>query len=188
MKKIQKIEKVGRKEVYDISVSDAEHYVLENGVVTHNTGGIYSSNDIWIISKAQEKDGTELVGFVYTINIDKSRTVIEKSKIPFTVTFKNGINKYSGIFDLAMEAGYIVKPKSGWYLTVDPDTGETSEKQMRQSEIEDGKFLDKILKSPSFDEFIKKKYQLTANMNQDFDDDIPDDGDEVDMTPVSLEG
>lgn len=40
--KIKSIKSVGRKPVYDLSVKDdnydKQQYVLENGVVTHNTG------------------------------------------------------------------------------------------------------------------------------------------------------
>lgn len=40
--KIKSVKAVGKKEVYDLSVADVEHYVLENGIVTHNTGVMYS--------------------------------------------------------------------------------------------------------------------------------------------------
>jgi len=40
--KVKSINNVGRKPVYDLSVNsnnyDEQQYVLENGVVTHNTG------------------------------------------------------------------------------------------------------------------------------------------------------
>ena len=40
--KVKSVRNVGRKPVYDLSVNsdeyDDQHYVLENGVVTHNTG------------------------------------------------------------------------------------------------------------------------------------------------------
>lgn len=40
--KVRSIKSVGRKPVYDISIEtddyDKQQYVLENGVVTHNTG------------------------------------------------------------------------------------------------------------------------------------------------------
>lgn len=40
--KVKSIKSVGRKPVYDLSVNsnnyDEQQYVLENGVITHNTG------------------------------------------------------------------------------------------------------------------------------------------------------
>jgi hypothetical protein len=83
--KISSIKPIGRHRVYDISVADVEHYVLKNGVVTHNTGLIYSANQAFIIGKSQEKDGTELAGWNFTLNVEKSRFVREKSKLTFRV-------------------------------------------------------------------------------------------------------
>lgn len=162
--KITKIEKVGIRPVYDISVADAEHYVLKNGVVTHNTGGVYSSNTIWIITKSQEKDGGDLIGFTFTINIEKSRTVIEKSKIPLTVTFEGGINKYSGLLELAMQSGHVVKPSNGWYQLVDKETGELIGGKVRHVDTQSEEFLGVVLKSKSFEKFVKDTYQLNSKI------------------------
>ena len=113
--KISKITKVGKKKVYDISVADVQHYVLQNGVVTHNTGPMYSADTVIIFGKSQEKDGTELAGWTFTMNIEKSRRVKEKSRLPFTVMFEGGIQKWSGMLDIAMELGFVKKPSNGWY-------------------------------------------------------------------------
>lgn len=155
MKKIVSIRSVGRNPVYDISVEEAEHYILENGVVSHNTGPRYSANQVWIITKAQEKSGTELEGFTFTINIDKSRFVREKSKIPLKVTFENGIDYYSGLLDLALESGHIIKPSNGWYQLKD-----TVDK-FREKDT--GPLLDQCLKDNTFLEFIENKYKLVKN-------------------------
>ena len=53
--KITKIEKVGKHKVYDITVADNHQYILENGVVTHNTGIYYSASNIFIIGRQQDK-------------------------------------------------------------------------------------------------------------------------------------
>ena len=84
-------------------------------IVSGGTGIYYSANQIFIISKSQEKDGDQLAGFKFTINIEKSRYVKEKSKLPFTVLFDSGIMKWSSLFDLAQESGHIIKPKMGWH-------------------------------------------------------------------------
>lgn len=162
--KVKSVKHIGKHQVYDLSVDEAEHYVLENGVVTHNTGGIYASNAIWIISKSQEKDGTDLVGFNFTINIEKSRTVVERSKIPITVKFDSGIEKYSGMLELALESGIVQKPSNGWYSIVDQDTGELGPKK-RAADTGTDDFLGKVLQMPAFQEFIKKRYVLTYSQN-----------------------
>lgn len=182
--KIESIKKVGRKPVYDLSLDtpdyDKQHYVLKNGVVTHNTGIYYSANQIFIITKSQEKAGTDLVGWKFTINIEKSRYVKEKAKLPFTVMYEDGIKKWSSLFDLAQEAGYIIKPKVGWFQTVDIDTGEISEKSYRAKDLESNEeFFEKLISHKDFKAFIEKKFKLAAGnfgekdvADQDFDDSV----------------
>lgn len=154
--KITNIKKVGKHEVYDISVKDSESYVLENGVITHNTGGVYSSNTIFIIGKAQEKENDEIAGYKFTINIDKSRFVKEKSKFPFVVTYEKGVNIYSGLLDIATETGHVVKPKVGWYSRpCIPD-----DKSWRAKATNTGEFWKPIFETTDFREVCTKKYSL----------------------------
>ena len=114
--KVKSIRSVGRKEVYDISVEGNQQYILENGIVSHNTGSYYGADNIWILGRQQDKDGTEIQGYHFVINVEKSRYVKEKSKIPITVSFDGGINKWSGLLELAVEAGIVVKPKTAGML------------------------------------------------------------------------
>ena len=164
---IVSIKKVGRKPVYDISVDEAEHYVLSNGVVTHNTGIMYSANDAWIISRSQEKEGTELAGYTFTINIEKSRRVKEKSKIPLTVMFDGGITRYSGLLDLALEAGIVIKPSMGWFQKVDPATGEVLEGKYRLKDTNTAEFWEPLLKSKEFNDAIRHKFLLVHDSAQE---------------------
>ncbi len=156
--KIASITQVGKQKVYDLSVQDAEHYVLENGVVTHNTGIYYSADNIFIIGRQQEKSGTEIVGYNFIINVEKSRYVKEKSKIPVEVTWGDGISKWSGLLDMALESGHVIKPKNGWYQTVDLETGEISEKNYREKDTYNFSFWHPILSSKSFNKFVEDKY------------------------------
>lgn len=160
--KIKSITPVGRKAVFDLSVADAEHYVLENGVVTHNTGIYYSATNVWFMGREQEKEGDEIVGYTFSINIDKSRYVREKSKLKLTVTFNGGIEKYSGIWDLALDAGIIKKAakRLGWYNLCNPDTGELSVNEMTRKELDVPKVMSGIVKMPSFQQFVREKFQL----------------------------
>jgi hypothetical protein len=157
--KVTEIKSVGKQKVYDVSVTDAEHYFLSNGVASHNTGGMYSANQVFIIGKAQEKDGTELVGYNFTINIEKSRFVREKSKFPFLVTFQGGINKYSGLLDVALEGGYVTKPSNGWYAKVNQETGEIGDKK-RFNDTQNAEFMDSLLNDEGFNNYVKQKYAI----------------------------
>ena len=88
--------------------------MFSKSVMSGGTGGMYSANQVFIIGKSQEKDGQELIGYNFTINIEKSRFVREKSKLPFTVTFEKGLSKWSGLLDIALESGHVIKPSNGW--------------------------------------------------------------------------
>ena len=133
-------------------------------IVGGGTGGIYAANAIWIITKSQEKDGTDLVGFNFNINIEKSRTVVEKSRIPLTVRFDSGIDKYSGMLELALESGIVQKPSNGWFCIVDQETGELGPKK-RAADTGTDEFLGTVIKMSKFKEFIKNKYRLTYSQN-----------------------
>lgn len=180
--KITSIQKVGRKPVYDLSVAEVEHYVLKNGVVTHNSGILYASNQVFIITKSQEKVGTEVQGWNFTINIEKSRYVKEKSKLTFTVMYNKGIQKWSSLFELAQEANYIIKPKVGWYQLIDPETGEVSTKNYREAEIEKNDvFFEKLIASEKFQKFVEHKYKLTNLSEIDPDSTLDSNLEEVDI-------
>jgi hypothetical protein len=160
MMQIKNVKAIGKRKVYDISVKDAEHYILENGVVTHNTGSYYSADNIYIIGRQQEKDGTEIVGYNFIINVEKSRYVREKSKIPINVSFDGGISKWSGLLDIAIESGHVIKPTNGWYSKVNKSTGEIGEKH-RLLETQNAEFWNDILSDNQFKDFVSKKYQIT---------------------------
>jgi RecA/RadA recombinase len=135
--------------------------MYSKAIVSGGTGIYYSADNIWIIGRQQEKDDKDLVGYHFIINIEKSRYLREKSKIPITVSFNSGINKWSGLLDLALEGKFITKPKQGWYARVDQQTGEIFGKNYRAAEIvDDGAFWKSIFEETNFAEWIKNKYAL----------------------------
>lgn len=131
-------------------------------IVSGGSGVIYSANQVFIITKAQEKDKSgELSGHKFTINVEKSRYVKERSKFPFIVSYDTGSAKWSGLFDMAMDAGMITSPKQGWYKTDDTETN----KRRKDIECDDAYWVD-LLKNPEFQEYVKKKYWLEHEMNE----------------------
>lgn len=140
-------------------------------IVGGGTGSYYGSDNIWILGRQQEKDDKEIKGYHFVINIEKSRYVKEKSKIPITISYEGGINRWSGLLDLALEGNYIAKPKVGWYALVDRKTGEVDSKNLRAADIVDNKELwTRMFKETDFGDYIKKKYSLsTGSLMQDED-------------------
>lgn len=129
-------------------------------VVSGGTGGVYSSNDIWIIGRQQEKEGTEVSGYNFIINIDKSRKTKEKSKIPISVRWDGGVQKYSGLLDLAVEGGFVEKPSKGWYARVDLSTGEIEDKKYREKQTHTSEFWNPILNNEKFKKFVEDKFSI----------------------------
>jgi len=148
-------------------------------IVGGGTGSYYSSDAIWILGRQQDKDGTEIQGYHFVINVEKSRYVKEKSKIPITVSFEGGINRWSGLLDIAIDGGFIVKPKNGWYATVDMETGEVQEPSKRASDIVNNKeFWLKMFKETNFADYIKTRYSIGMGSIIESDSEQEDNNDE----------
>jgi RecA/RadA recombinase len=161
----------------DIPMIVVNHTYMEIGmfpkaIVGGGTGSYYSADNIFIIGRQQEKEGTEVVGYNFIINVEKSRYVKEKSKIPVTVSFDGGISKWSGLLDLALESKHVVKPTNGWYSKVDSNTGEVEEKKYRIKDTDTKEFWLPILKDKTFQQFIEDKYRVASGniMSTDIDE------------------
>jgi RecA/RadA recombinase len=149
----------------DIPMVVVNHTYMEIGmfpkaIVGGGTGAMYSADNVYILGRQQEKEGTEIVGYNFIINVEKSRYVKEKSKIPVSVSFDGGLSKWSGLLDLALESKHVVKPSNGWYSKCDPETGEVEDKKYRIKETDSKDFWLSILTSKSFYDFVKSKYAI----------------------------
>jgi RecA/RadA recombinase len=150
----------------DIPMIVVNHTYMEIGmfpkaIVGGGTGSYYSADNIFILGRQQEKEGTEVVGYNFIINVEKSRYVKEKSKIPVSVSFDGGISRWSGLLDIALDGGFVVKPSNGWYSKVDDD-GVIEDKKYRIKETDTSTFWTPILKSKKFQKFVTDKYQIAS--------------------------
>ena len=134
--------------------------LFPKAIVSGGTGIMYSADNVWIIGRQQEKEGTEIKGYNFVINVEKSRFVREKSKIPISVTWEGGISQWSGLTDVAIELGYVKKPKVGWYQAVNPATGEelTGNKRMKETLTEE--FWTDVFAKTDFAKAIKDKFSV----------------------------
>jgi RecA/RadA recombinase len=173
----------------DIPLIAVNHIYMEQGlypkaIISGGTGIYLSSDNIFILGRQQEKEGTEVAGYNFIINVEKSRHVREKSKIPITVMFEGGLSRWSGLIEMALESGHVIKPSNGWYSKVNVETGEVEEKKYRLKDTDTKDFWMSILMTKSFQEWVKTNYQISgAQMMKDDDIDkhlaeIEDDEDE----------
>ena len=149
----------------DIPMIVVNHTYMEQGmfpkaIVSGGTGIYYSAQNIYIVGRQQDKDGTDLIGYNFIINVEKSRYVREKAKIPVTVSFDGGISTWSGLLDMAIESGHVVKPSNGWYSRVNTTTGEVEEKKFRIKDTDTKEFWLPVLGDPTFQDWIKQNYQI----------------------------
>jgi RecA/RadA recombinase len=149
----------------DVPMVVVNHTYMEIGmfpkaVVSGGTGIYYSADTIWILGRQQDKDGTEIKGYHFIINVEKSRYVKEKSKIPVSVSFEGGIQRYSGLLDIALAGGFVGKPSNGWYQKIDRETGEFLDGKVREKDTLTEEFWSDILKNPSFQQYVIDSFQV----------------------------
>lgn len=152
--------------------------MFSKAIVSGGTGITYSANTVWVVGKQQDKVGTEIQGYHFVININKSRFVKEKAKIPISVSWEGGVNKYSGLLDLAEEGGFIQKPSAQFAQLLNFSTGEFLPDKVRPKNIPDS-YWAALIKYEPFKEYIKNKYMISQgamihddieNLNEEDDD------------------
>lgn len=145
--------------LFAISHVYKEMSLFPKTIVSGGSGGVYSANQILVITKAQEKDGTNLSGHKFTISIEKSRSVREKAKFPFYVYFKSGIKRYSGLLDIACDLGYIQKPTVQSYII--PKL--FGDQKFKRKEIENSpEVWKKALEDDEFIQLVRNEYALSG--------------------------
>lgn len=149
----------------DVPLLAINHTYMEQGlfpkqIVSGGTGVMYSADNVWIIGRRQDKVGTEVVGYDFVVNVEKSRFVKEKSKIPISVSWEGGIEKWSGLTEVGIETGYVIKPKNGWYQAKNPATGEELSGNVRMKDTLKKEFWDNIFENTDFASHIEKRYKI----------------------------
>lgn len=126
-------------------------------IASGGTGLYYSSNDIWFIGRNQNKDNNgEIAGYNFTINIEKSRRVREKSKIEVNVTWEGGVSEYSALLDLACEAKLVEKLPAGWYV----DKLSNTDKKVRLKDLQTPEWKEALCNNSQFKQFVAGKYKI----------------------------
>jgi len=112
---VKSIKKIKTEDVYDITVEGEHHYILGNGVVSHNSGLKYAASTIIYLSKKKEKDGTEVVGNLIKAKTAKSRLSKENKDVTIRLYYdERGLDRYYGLLELG-ELGGLWKNVAGRY-------------------------------------------------------------------------
>lgn len=115
--RITSIKKAQTEPVYDFTVDSVHHYILENGVITHNSGLEYAASTIIFLSKKKDKmldDDDGRTGAVITAHTKKARLTIEDKKVETWLNYSEGLDPYYGLLEIA-ERNNIIKKVSTKY-------------------------------------------------------------------------
>jgi len=127
-------------------------------------GSKYSSSVVLSITKSQHKEGTTIVGSYATCTAVKNRYGREKTKVKVEINFNKGMSKWSGLFDVALECGFLISPTQGWYCTKD-----NKDSKFRRKEVEDNDdFWNGLLKNGLTEE-LKKYFSYQSHADSVFE-------------------
>lgn len=132
-------------------------------IVSGGTGSYYNADNIFIIGRQQDVEGTGadrvVNGYVFVINVEKSRYVKEKSKFLLEVSFAGGINKWSGLLAIARDSGHVILAGKGKYQQVFENTGQI----FTEEETNTAEFWTPILNDQTFKDYVKETYKLPSS-------------------------
>lgn len=127
-------------------------------VMGGGTGPMYTANNVLFMSKSKEKDGKDITGFTFKLKAEKSRFIREGSVFNMNVSFDEGVDKYSDLFEFALEFGFITSPSKGFYQKIEKYN---DAKKYRRSDFERNDVIwESIVSDKEFIEAYEKKYAM----------------------------
>ena len=111
----------------------------------------YAASSIIYLGKRKEKIGTEVVGNIIHCKTYKSRITKENAQIDVKLTYKEGLDRYYGLLELAEEAGIFKKVSTRYEL---PDGVKLYGKTINDEP--DKYYTKEILKQ--IDDYAQKKF------------------------------
>jgi hypothetical protein len=148
--KIKSKKSIGVKPVYDICVPGAHHYLLDSGVVSHNSGFIYASSIVVAMKKLklkEDEDGnkvSEVLGIRSGCKIMKTRYAKPFETIQVKIPYSTGMNPYSGMFDMLESKKFLTK-EGNRYTYIDLN-GEIHKYYRKEWERNENGCLDLVMK------------------------------------------
>ena len=148
--------------VYDFTVEGDHHYLLSNGLVSHNSyvptkemgGGSglkYAASTIIYLSKKKDKVDNEVVGNIIHCKTYKSRLTKQDKMVDVQLNFETGLNKYYGLLDIALKYGIFNKVSTKIQL---PDGKTAFESQINKNP--EKYFTDDVLRA--IEMCVKKEF------------------------------
>jgi len=164
--------------VYDFTVEGDHHYILSNGLISHNSyfptkemgggGGLkYAASTIIYLSKKKDKVDNEVVGSIIHCKTYKSRKTKQDKTVDVQLNYDTGLNEYYGLLDIAIKHGIFTKVST----KIDVGSGKTV-------------FENQILKNPEkfFTSDVMVKLEEAVKKEFCYGNDIEEEASEVTPT------
>lgn len=170
-------------QVYDFTVKDVHHYILDNNVISHNSyvpmkemsGGSglkYTASTILFLSKKKDKDGTEVVGNIIRVRAVKSRFTRQDKVVEVKLSYTHGLDRYYGLLPIAEKYG--IFPKVGKKYEVAPGVTVFENKILKNPEkYYTAEVMEKLEKACAA-EFKYGPGEFMADQEESDDDDSED--------------
>ena len=161
LKIINKTRSTDVKDVYDIEVHTDHHYLLENGVISHNSGPIYAASIVVAMKKMklkEDEDGnktSEVMGIRAGCKVVKTRYNKPFEDIQVKIPYATGMDEFSGMFDL-LESRKLITKEGNRYTYVDL-AGKEHKYYRKEYNANVGGILDLVMR-----EFADKELTLAA--------------------------
>lgn len=140
--------------------------IYSKQVVSGGTGLMYAANQVLLFSRRKNTNSSE-EGYEFVIKIEKSRSCKDTVKLPLVAPKNGTFKKWSSMFDIAVEYGYI---NAGAWVTV-PSLADYVDKKVRRKEIEDdSKFWNKMFTETDIIEKVERDIAVSQDQSSIFDD------------------
>ena len=144
-------------------------------IVKGGQNATLSPNIIFFITKSQVRDNAKkLIGWSFNVRVLKSRYVKENAVFPITITYDGGVYINSGILEVAVHLGFVIKPKMGFYALKGTKPELNEKKSTKNNDVYEipcvrekdltQEFYDALLNDPEFKEAVRKMYSLDSNV------------------------
>lgn len=111
-----KLAKIGVPMLVTNHVYAAVGSMFPTNEIAGGSGLKYAASTIAMLSKRKEKDGTEVIGNIVHIKMYKSRLSKENKMVDVLLTYKDGLDRYYGLLELAERHGIFKKVSTRYEL------------------------------------------------------------------------
>lgn len=112
-----KLAKIGVPLLVTNHVYDVVGAYVPTKEMSGGSGLKYTASTIAFLSKRKDKDGTEVVGNIVKVKLQKSRLTKENSIVEVKITYSKGLDRYYGLLDIAEKYGIIKKVSTRYELS-----------------------------------------------------------------------